>query len=229
MPRVLLDAGHGGKDSGAVYNNRKESNDNLRLANRVKYHLENNNITVGMTRDDDETLDLDRRTAIERSGNYDYFISFHRNAYSPEIAKGVETYSLATTGKGRELSEKIQQKLKNYFYNRGCRTANYYVLKFTKCPAVLIETGFIDNTGDNNIFDRHFEEIAIDITKAILEQLKLSYKEPERPPISLEPIYRVTVNNVLKGSYRVHENILKMIEVSLTEGADEIIVRKVKN
>lgn len=171
MAKWLFDAGHGGTDPGAIYNGRKEKDDVLKLVKRVKEIMENNYEHVLLTRELDKTLSLSERTNIENRDHYDYFVSFHRNAFEPEKAKGIETYSLSLTGKGRELADKIQTELISYFTDRKCKTANFYVLKNTKCPAVLIEIGFIDNSIDNTIFDSKFENIAQSIAIACLKQV----------------------------------------------------------
>jgi len=229
MSSILIDAGHGGSDPGATYKGREESNDTLRLANRIKYHLNRHNIHTDMTRDTDTFVSLEQRVAIEHSGKYDYFVSIHRNAFHPESAHGVETYSLSTTGKGRELSERVQGRLKNYFYDRGCKTAIYYVLEYTNCSAILIEVGFIDNTQDNNVFDAKFENIAIDIAKSIVEQLGLTYKsEPTIPaPATGEIIYEVIRDGKQVGAYKMIGNILDEVNRNIQGGANEVIIKRV--
>lgn len=191
MVKWLFDEGHGGTDPGATYNGRKEKDDVLKLAKRVKELMTANGEQVSVTRGSDKTLSLAARTNMENNGSYSYFVSFHRNAFQPEKAKGVETYSIATTGKGRELAQKVQAELKAYFTDRGCKTANFYVLKNTKCPAILIEIGFIDNSADNKIFDSNFENIAKAIAKGCLKQVGKNLGATTTPPTSSGTKYRV--------------------------------------
>lgn len=175
MVRLCFDYGHGGKDSGAIYNGRKESIDNLSIGREVAKRIRNLGIEVGETRTTDIIMGLKERANFANNGYYDYFISFHRNAFKPELANGAETfvYSYASP-KADKLAHRIQIALINCgFKDRGVKRANFYVLKYTKMPAILIEIGFLDNTIDNNIFDNKRIEIIHELTKAIvLETLR---------------------------------------------------------
>lgn len=224
MANWLGDAGHGGKDAGASYNGRKESNDVLRLATRVGELMRANGENFAITRTSDKFLELSERTSIENRGNYDYFISFHRNAFSPNKAKGVETYSLSTTGKGRELATKVQDNLNKIFFDRGVKTSNFYVLRKTKCPAILIEVGFIDSDEDNKIFDQKFEEIAQAITKACLSQVGKKFILPQSKPqgsINNKGFYRV-----IAGSYQDKQNAINMQELLKSKGIPSFLEYK---
>ena len=163
----------GGQDPGAVYKGRKESDDNLKLGLAIGKELRRHGIIVDETRTRDKTMSLKERSNMENKGSYDYFISIHRNAFKAETALGVETFTYTNSSiKARELAEKIQKSLVDIgFVNRGVKTANFHVLRETKAPAVLVEVGFIDNTGDNNLFDEKKEEIIKAMSKAILSQL----------------------------------------------------------
>lgn len=205
MARLCFDYGHGGADSGACYNGRKESNDVLIIGRAVAAEVRRHGVTVDETRTSDATVSLNNRSNFENRNTYDYFISFHRNAYEPEKAKGVETYTYLNPGsKSKGLAESIQASLVALgFINRGVKEANFHVLRETKAPAVLIEIGFIDNTGDNNLFDAKINEIIKAIAKAILAQLGVAYIEPSAPTQSAKNqiLYRVIV-----GAYSAKEN-----------------------
>lgn len=224
MANWLGDAGHGGKDAGASYNGRKESDDVLRLATRVGELMRANGENFSMTRTSDKFLELSERTAIENRGKYDYFISFHRNAFSPNKAKGVETYSLSTTGKGRELATKVQSNLNKIFFDRGVKTSNFYVLRKTKCPAILIEVGFIDSDEDNKIFDQKFEEIAQAITKACLSQVGKQFNLPQSKP--QESVEKKGFYRVIAGSYQDKQNAINMQELLKSKGIPSFLEYK---
>lgn len=225
MANWIGDAGHGGKDAGAIYKNRKECDDVLKLASRVGELMRANGENFGLTRNSDKFLELSERTNMENRGNYDYFISFHRNAFSPNKAKGVEIFSLSTTGKGRELATKIQNNLNKIFFDRGVKTSNFYVLRKTKCPAVLIEVGFVDNDEDNEIFDSKFEEIAVSITKACLSQVGKQFKSPQNKPQennnNNKGFYRV-----IAGSYQEKQNAINMQEMLKSKGIPSFLEYK---
>lgn len=173
MVRLCFDYGHGGRDSGACYLGRKESTDVLKLGMAVAEFLRKRGIIVDETRRSDKTVGLWERVRFENQMSYDYFISFHRNAYMPEIATGAETFTYlkATPGANR-LAKEIQKSLTQIgFRNRGVKKRNFYVLRNTKAPALLVEIGFVDNTKDNKLFDEKWQDIVTGIGEAILTHL----------------------------------------------------------
>ena len=231
MARICIDAGHGG-EPGAVYKGRKESDDDLALGKAVAVELRRHGVIVDETRTEDTTVSLVERSNFENRQSYDYFISFHRNAFKPEQAKGVETYTYLNPGaKAKGLAEKIQTALVGVgFTNRGVKAANFHVLRETKAPAVLVEVGFIDNTGDNQLFDGKRDDIVAAITGAVLEQLGIKYlPSAQVPPLAPEPpapnqqtsqvLYRV-----MAGSYAVRENAEKQKEKLKAAGFDATIM-----
>ncbi|KXZ39671.1 N-acetylmuramoyl-L-alanine amidase [Alkalithermobacter thermoalcaliphilus JW-YL-7 = DSM 7308] len=179
MIKIFIDAGHGGVDPGATYRDRLEKNDTLEIANLIADELKRHNITVILSRKDDVTVQLQERVNLANSNNADYFISIHRNAYVPEQSQGVETYIFENASiKSRQLAQKVQRGLVELgFRNRGVKTANFYVLRQTKMPAILIEIGFIDNSQDNKLFDSKKDEIVKSIVMSILDQVGIQYKE----------------------------------------------------
>lgn len=224
MNRLCFDYGHGGEDSGACYNGRKESNDVLSIGRLVASEIRRHGVIVDETRTSDTTVSLNNRSAFENKNTYDYFISFHRNAYKPEKAKGVEVYTCLNAGvKAKRLAQMVQKSLLALgFIDRGIKEANYHVLRKTKAPAVLIEIGFIDNSEDNNLFDSKKNEIIKAISKAILAQVGVDYVETSAPTQAEngQTRYRVMV-----GSYLIRENAENQIRKLKAAGFDaEIII-----
>ena len=202
MAKWLIDPGHGGADSGAIYKGRRECDDVLKLALRVGELLKNNNENVYYTRVTDTTISLAERSRKENSGDYDYFISIHRNAYQPEIAKGSEIHVYANGGIAEQLANKVNSEVvKNGFINRGIKVSNFHVLRETKSPAILVEVGFIDNTSDNWIFDSKFEQIAQSIVKGCLLQIGKSISLTTNNLNNDEVYYRCVV-----GSFKKRRN-----------------------
>ncbi|MFA9399373.1 MAG: N-acetylmuramoyl-L-alanine amidase [Clostridiaceae bacterium] len=224
MARLCFDYGHGGKDPGAFYNGRKESGDVLSLGRAIAVEVRRHGVIVDETRTSDATLSLNDRSNFENRNTYDYFISFHRNAFQPEKAKGVETYTYTNTGnKSKELANKIQNSLVDLgFVNRGVKQANFHVLRETKAPAVLVEVGFIDNSLDNNIFDSKNDEIVKAITKAILYQLGINYIEPAIP--ELKYANEQTFYRVMAGSYKIRKNAENQVQELKNAGFDATIM-----
>lgn len=202
MARLCFDYGHGGNDPGAVYKGRKEADDVLSLGRAVAAVLRRHGVIVDETRTADVSVSLKERSDFENRGTYDYFISFHRNAFKPETAAGVETYTYLSPGtKSKELAEKIQSTLTNVgFVDRRVKEANFHVLRETKAPAVLIEIGFIDNSQDNALFDSKRADIVSGIAKAILSQMGIKYMEENNSQDKLAEAVDVLVQNEVVSS-----------------------------
>ncbi|HHX62043.1 MAG TPA: N-acetylmuramoyl-L-alanine amidase [Epulopiscium sp.] len=174
MIRLCFDYGHGGRDPGARYVGRKESDDVLSVGQAVASYLRQQGVSIDETRTRDESVDLCKRGQFENKSKYDYFISFHRNAYRPEVGTGAETYVYLTgSPKACNLAKGIQKALAGLgFKDRGVKRANFYVLRNTRAPAILIEIGFIDNTADNKLFDQKRQEIVKALGEAIFLGIK---------------------------------------------------------
>ncbi len=169
---IALDAGHGGSDPGAVYNGRQEKDDNLRLAMAVGRILENAGVDVVYTREDDIYETPFKKATDANVAGADYFISFHRNSgENPNTASGVQNLVYSKGGRSEQIAEDIQSELVNLgFKDLGIvERPNLVVLRRTQMPAVLIETGFINNTADNEKFDAEFDNIANAIAEGILK------------------------------------------------------------
>lgn len=160
--RIFLDAGHGGKDSGATKGSRHEADDVLKIVKQVGKKLEEtySNVVVGYSRTSDIYETPSKKASDGNSFNADYFFSFHRNAYNSS-AKGWETeYKSHSTVKDRIMSDLNKRMKQIGFAIRGDKQRdNLAVLNQTSMPALLFEIGFIDNSGDNKIFDSKFGDI----------------------------------------------------------------------
>ena len=198
MAKLCFDYGHGGKDSGAILGNRKESNDVLSIGKEIAVEMRRHGVVVDETRTNDTTVSLNARSDFENNNAYDYFVSFHRNAFNKK-AHGVETFTYSQSSKkANELATKVQNNLvKLGFTDRGTKEANFHVLRETKAPAILIEMGFIDNAEDNKIFDSKRNEIVKAITQAILSQLNIKYVD------KIVVAKKVDKNTNVKTFYRV--------------------------
>lgn len=171
---VALDAGHGGSDPGAVYNGRQEKDDNLRLAKAVGDILERRGVNVVYTRTNDIYETPFKKATDANEAGADYFVSFHRNSVeNPNTASGAQTLIYSSGGEKERLARNIQDNLTELgFKDMGVvERPNLVVLKRTRMPAVLIETGFINNEKDNAKFDRDFDAIAQGIADGILSTI----------------------------------------------------------
>jgi len=218
VSRVVIDAGHGGFDSGAVgKNGLKEKDVTLDLAKKLHEMLKKDGkIRSFLTRTGDYYIPLSARTVAANQYQADLFISIHINANKNRKPSGSETFfcsekaSSAEAGKVaalensvikydepykkrpgyidiEELLFKFEQKL-NWqesgvfagtfqkrmeqrlpFRSRGVHSANFYVLRRAKMPAILLEAGFISNPNDEAMLKQapFREKIAAAIAKGV--------------------------------------------------------------
>ena len=166
---ICLDPGHGGSDPGAIGFGRRECDDVLRLSREVRSRLQKLGHSVVMSRDSDSSVSLSGRATWANSKGCDLFVSIHRNAFSSSAAYGYETYAYSTSGTTYTLAKNIHNAVVNcgVSTNRGVKTANFYVIKYTSMPAVLCEVLFITNSGDNEMFDNKFYSYAQAIANGI--------------------------------------------------------------
>lgn len=157
-PLVIVDAGHGGHDGGAVANDIVEKNLALELARRLKRELEAAGLRVRMTRDSDVFLSLEERAALTARLKASAFVSVHLNTDGEgSAAEGIETYfadskllSARQTSAPRssaDFAEQVQRMVcaSTKAENRGTKARGYVVISQAVCPAVLVECGFITN------------------------------------------------------------------------------------
>lgn len=175
--KIMIDAGHGGADPGAVFGGRQEKDDNLRLALAVGDILSRHGIDVVYTRTDDIYQSPIEKARLANASGADYFISFHRNSSpEPNQYSGVETLVYDQTGQKVTMAQNINSALEKVgFKNLGVKSRpGLVVLRRTRMPALLIETGFINTVQDNQLFDEKFDEIAQGIAGAILNTLNVN-------------------------------------------------------
>lgn len=169
--KIALDAGHGAKDPGSVYNQRYEKNDNLKLTLAVGEILSQNGVDVIYTRDSDIYETPIKKASDANDANADYFISFHRNSSEyPNKYSGAEVLLYNETGIKNQMADNILKGMEEAgFRNLGKDIRkDLVVLKRTKMPALLIEAGFINSDADNKIFDENFDLLAEGIAAGIL-------------------------------------------------------------
>ena len=175
MAKVVVDAGHGGSDPGAVYEGRQEKDDDLALALAVGSILAENGVDVVYTRTDDSYETPFQKAQKGNQAGADLFISIHRNS-SPENDQysGVETLVYDESGIKKALAENINRELAQAgFQNLGIRERpGLVVLRRTKMPAALIEVGFINTRADNELLDQNFDGVARAIADGILKTLR---------------------------------------------------------
>ena len=172
---IMLDAGHGGRDPGAVYNGRQEKDDVLKLVLAIGEILQNSGIDVEYTRTTDIYETPFQKATEANEAGVDFFISIHRNS-SPLANQymGVESLIYNLSGVKYEMAENINAQLETVgFKDLGVKARpNLVVLRRTKMPAILVEVGFINSDSDNTLFDKNFNDIAQEIADGILDTLE---------------------------------------------------------
>lgn len=171
---VALDAGHGGYDSGAVYEGRREKDDNLALTLAVGEILQRNGVNVVFTRTEDVYDSPVRKAQIANESGADYFISFHRNSSPVDNQySGVETLLYDESGIKAEMAQAINAELAEVgFSDLGLNIRrDLAVLRRTQMPALLLEVGFINTDADNALLDAQFENVAQAIANGVLQTI----------------------------------------------------------
>lgn len=174
--KVVLDAGHGGKDSGACANGKQEKDIALQLALKVQNHLVAKGVQVYQTRSSDTYPELISRPRLAVSKGCDLFVSIHCNSNENTSAKGIEVlYNPINPGSSGAASACINKLVANkniFTTNRGAKArSDLAVLNNLQISAILIEVGFISNKEDLLIMtfsqDALAKQIALSIVDAI--------------------------------------------------------------
>jgi N-acetylmuramoyl-L-alanine amidase len=198
---ITIDAGHGGKDTGAIgKGGTREKTLTLNVARRVAARLKQAGLTVRLTRESDRALELEDRCAIARKQGCTLFISLHFNAAASRIASGVETHILSSAGYpstaatprrvGRRtawsghrngagsllLAYQVQKAMVTRLgeTDRGVRRSNFAVLRDASFTAILVEGGFLSHPATETKLktEAHLDRIAAAVTEGILAHVR---------------------------------------------------------
>lgn len=158
---VIVDAGHGGNDPGKVgVDDSLEKDINLLIAKKVQTILQQQDITVIMTREEDKGLyeertsnkkaqDMKNRCTLINQKEPDCVVSIHQNSYHEEYVSGAQVFYYGNSEEGKKLAESLQDKMVSYLDPQNHRKAkpndSYYLLKKTEAPIVIVECGFLSN------------------------------------------------------------------------------------
>src|SRR4029077_11401723 len=170
---VVVDAGHGGKDSGAYRRyGPPEKTVALDVAQRLEHRLRESQINTVMNRDSDAVIPLNDLVAMKNKQKNAVFVSIHFNDSRKRKTRGFETYYHSSAS--FDLANRVQQKLMTIpnSANGGIHTANFRVLRLANCPSVLVECGYLSNRSEGNqARDSEYRELLADrIAEAIVEQ-----------------------------------------------------------
>jgi N-acetylmuramoyl-L-alanine amidase len=215
--RVVIDAGHGGYDAGAVgARGTKEKDVALAIAMALRDLLTESGLEVVLTREDDSFVALEERARLANQARGDLFLSIHCNSARQRRLSGVETYTLNTSSdrysirlaarensssekgisdlqyiladlatkanadESSRLAARVQQSLVRQLRSRnrelrdlGTKEALFYVLLGVRMPAILVETAFLSNPGEERLLSSkaYQEEIAAAIATGVQDFL----------------------------------------------------------
>ena len=193
--KVVIDAGHGGLDSGKVgIGNILEKEVNLAIAWKVQENLEPAGIETVMTRESDRGLydeneenkkqqDMKKRCTVVNESGADLAVSIHQNSYTEESVCGPQVFYYETSQKGKELAQILQEALNE---NLGIvrpreikADHTYYILKKTRIPTVIVECGFLSNAeeAEKLTSEEYQEQVAEAICEGIRNYLKSQASE----------------------------------------------------
>jgi N-acetylmuramoyl-L-alanine amidase len=171
---IVIDAGHGGKDCGAIRDNIFEKDITLDVSDRLQEILQKKGYKVYMTRTNDTYVSLEDRTIFTGNINPSLFVSVHVNSCNAESPKGIETHYYHENS--IELANCVHTKLTkkiSHTPNRGLLKSRFYVINHTTVPAILVEIGFISNTQERNelVSPQRKQATAEGIAEGIIEYL----------------------------------------------------------
>ncbi|AJD92888.1 N-acetylmuramoyl-L-alanine amidase [Jeotgalibacillus malaysiensis] len=178
--KIILDAGHGGHDDGATGNGLIEKNVNLTITRELGRILALNGANVQFRRSYDTYNKLDEIVDMANSSGADLFISIHCNAIFSATVSGTECFTDNPSPAESQLSAAIAESISSRMgiYNRGAKQESFRVIKDTRMPAILVETGFLTNSGDAYLLRTQPEAFASAIASAIISNLGLVPSEP---------------------------------------------------
>lgn len=183
---IVIDAGHGGEDPGKVgINNALEKDINLAISLKLKTLLENKGFTVYLTRKDDSAPDSKKEDMTSRMDYIkeimpDFIVSIHQNSFTDESVNGPQVFFYSESADGKSFAQVMQSEINNYikpFKPRATQANNnYYLLKNSPAPIVIVECGFLSNPTEAGLLitDSYQQKIARAIYFGIVAYSKSS-------------------------------------------------------
>lgn len=204
ISRVIIDAGHGGKDSGAIQSGISEKDLTLDVALRVDRLVRAQGLTTKLTRSGDEAVSLANRAALANRERDCVFISIHFDEGGRAAATGVQTFYAAHQAErtrllptwlpflqrvssapanleSQSLAELVQDAIvhRTQALNRGTRAEQFYVVTNVQHPAVLVEGGFLSNNDDiaKLTTESYREQLAIAISEGVIRYREITAEQ----------------------------------------------------
>jgi len=201
---VMIDAGHGGNDHGAEKNGVMEKNINLSVARRLGAMLVKRGYRVIYTRSADVPLTLKQRCEGAKNFNPSLFVSIHCNSASDASVNGIEVFIANPAGKPSFGTGTLGKDCPSTKYNttnalwayhtqkaligatgaidRGIKRKQYYVVRETPAPALLVEIGFVSNDAERTRITQgaYQDKVAVALCSAIDSMKKTLAVPPKK-------------------------------------------------
>ena len=210
LPTIVIDAGHGGSDDGAKANGLTEKNITLDVAARLEQRMQALGFPTVLTRRSDATIKLPERVDLANQVEFSLFLSLHCNHSASSSASGIETFyatekvqpeptfsfagffskpeANTRVDRGENLAGYVQAAMLNRTEatNRGIKADRLFVVRHTRAPAVLIETGFLSNPFEARLLatPEYRERIAGAIAEGVAEFAR-TMPPPPKPATQL--------------------------------------------
>lgn len=183
---IMVDPGHGGRDSGTYYGKIYEKDINLEISKALENELTKNGAIVYMTRTRDIDLssiydsakkrgDLYRRLLKIKETKSDLYISIHINWYQNTSMKGAEVLYNSINENNEKLARSIMKEFKTDLgSSRTIKTTDLYMYRNTTTPGVLVECGYLSNPTERTLLqqENYQRKLAKTITNGIINYLK---------------------------------------------------------
>lgn len=187
-PLIIIDPGHGGRDPGKIgTSGTLEKDINLQIAFYLKEILEVQDMCVLMTRTEDKDLsktsdnfktsDMKERISFIEQNNADLVISIHQNSYTDPKVYGAQCFYYTNSEKGEKLASTLQKQIITSTNQSKIREIksndDYYLLKHSPLPTVIVECGFLSNSTEENLLctEEYQRQMAWAIHLGILQYL----------------------------------------------------------
>ena len=230
--KIFLDAGHGGKDSGAIGNKLYEKKVVLDIAKRIEIKLKQyKNVEVMQSRSTDVFLELSERTDKANRWGAHAFISLHLNSSTIASAKGFESYvhngtvESSTIAFQNVMHQEIFRKIGANVTDRGKKRANFHVLRESHMKAILVENLFVSNSHDSALLKQ--SSFLDRISQAYVNGLEKYFGlvKETRPPTIDSPV-QGTLYQVIAGTYSDYDNADNQVKKLLADGYSAYVKEK---
>lgn len=230
MTKLYLRAGHGGQYSGASGNGLIEKNLTLEHVLAVAKGLAEYDVEIRLARDSDTTFLIRDSVAEANRWGADMYYSAHNNGYSDNTANGYESFIYTSPLQGSIAIQRAIHPIQVAVWtaagrrDRGMKQANFYELRESRMPAILVENGFLSNAADAALLkDPNFKQRIVDATvQAFVDFYQLQKIVPEGT------LKRVFVNETQVGAYRTNEALIRFVTQLIQENRYDITIREVK-